>query len=216
MTLRCETMLNVLDILASLYPSPKTALNHNSPFQLLVATILSAQCTDERVNEITKDLFPAFPTAHDLAKATFDELAPYVRSAGLWRSKASNLIKTAKILVDKYGGEVPRTRAELEALPGVGRKTANVVLANAFGIPALAVDTHMFRVANRIGLSNGTTPLQVEEQLMAVIPQEKWIDAHHWLIYHGRSLCRARRPLCDSCPLQPHCRYFQENQKRDD
>ncbi|HBG09845.1 MAG: endonuclease III [Limnochordia bacterium] len=204
-------MLEVLKILKSMYPNARTELRHDSPFQLLVATILSAQCTDERVNQITAELFPAFPTARHLAAASFAEVANYVRSAGLWRSKTNNLLKTAQILVEKYDGEVPQTREELEALPGVGRKTANVVLANAFGIPAIAVDTHVFRVANRLGLSNGSTPLQVEQQLMEVIPEEEWISAHHWLIRHGRALCKARKPLCDRCPLQPHCRYFQEN-----
>jgi len=207
-------MLEILQILESMYPNSKTALNHSSPFQLLVATILSAQCTDERVNEITKELFPAFPTPHHLAQASFEEVASYIRSAGLWRSKASNLIGTAKILVEKYGGEVPRTREDLEALPGVGRKTANVVLANAFGIPAIAVDTHVFRVANRLGLSTASTPLQTEQQLMEVIPQEKWIDAHHWLIRHGRALCKARQPLCNQCPLQSHCRHYQNMQNK--
>lgn len=207
-------MLEILQILESMYPNSKTALNHSSPFQLLVATILSAQCTDERVNEITKELFPAFPTPRHLAQASFEEVASYIRSAGLWRSKASNLIGTAKILVEKYGGEVPRTREDLEALPGVGRKTANVVLANAFGIPAIAVDTHVFRVANRLGLSTASTPLQTEQQLMEVIPQEKWIDAHHWLIRHGRALCKARQPLCNQCPLQSHCRHYQNMQNK--
>ncbi|HPT82356.1 MAG TPA: endonuclease III [Limnochordia bacterium] len=207
-------MLEILQILESMYPNSKTALNHSSPFQLLVATILSAQCTDERVNEITKELFPAFPTPHHLAQASFEEVASYIRSAGLWRSKASNLIGTAKILVEKYGGEVPRTREDLEALPGVGRKTANVVLANAFGIPAIAVDTHVFRVANRLGLSTASTPLQTEQQLMEVIPQEKWIDAHHWLIRHGRALCKARQPLCNQCPLQSRCRHYQNMQNK--
>ncbi len=209
-------MLEILEILEAMYPNSKTALRHETPFQLLVATILSAQCTDERVNEITAGLFPAFPTPHDLAQASFEEVAAYVRSAGLWRNKASNLIKTAQILVEQYGGEVPRSREELEKLPGVGRKTANVVLANAFGIPAIAVDTHVFRVANRLGLSSASTPLQTEQQLMEAIPKEKWIDAHHWLIRHGRALCKARKPLCQECPLRFHCRYYLENQKQPD
>ncbi|MDI9459340.1 endonuclease III [Candidatus Darwinibacter acetoxidans] len=207
-------MQEVLTILKSMYPNPTTALRHDSPFQLLVATILSAQCTDERVNMITQELFPAFPTPQALAAATFEEVAPYVRSAGLWRTKASNLIKTAQILVDKHDGEVPRIREELEALPGVGRKTANVVLANAFGIPAIAVDTHVFRVANRIGLSTASDVLETERQLMEAIPQEEWIDAHHWLILHGRALCKARKPLCGECPLQEHCRYYLEQDRQ--
>ncbi len=204
-------MLEVLSLLQSMYPEAVTALNHENPFELLVATILSAQCTDERVNIITQDLFPAFPTALDLANASFDDVATLVKSAGLWQTKTRNLINTAKILVEKHGGEVPRTREELEALPGVGRKTASVVLANAFQIPAIAVDTHVFRVANRIGLAHALNPYQTELQLMEAIPEKYWIDAHHWLILHGRALCKARKPLCDQCPLRPHCSYFQDS-----
>lgn len=204
-------MLTVLERLRSIYPNPTTALNHQNPFELLVATILSAQCTDERVNIITKDLFPAFPTPDALAAASFEEVASYVKSAGLWQTKTKNLIKTAQILVEKHGGQVPRTREELEELPGVGRKTASVVLANAFQIPAIAVDTHVFRVANRLGLANASNVYQTELQLMEAIPQEHWIDAHHWLILHGRALCKARNPLCQECPLSVHCAYFQAN-----
>ncbi|NMB02243.1 MAG: endonuclease III [Firmicutes bacterium] len=204
-------MLTVLERLRSIYPNPTTALNHQNPFELLVATILSAQCTDERVNIITKDLFPAFPTPDALAAASFEEVASYVKSAGLWQTKTKNLIETAQILVEKHGGQVPRTREELEELPGVGRKTASVVLANAFQIPAIAVDTHVFRVANRLGLANASNVYQTELQLMEAIPQEHWIDAHHWLILHGRALCKARNPLCQECPLSVHCAYFQAN-----
>lgn len=204
-------MQEVLSLLQSMYPKAITALNHKNPFELLVATILSAQCTDERVNIITEDLFPAFPTAHHLAVGSYDEVANLIKSAGLWQTKARNLIKTAKILVEKYDGEVPRTREELEALPGVGRKTANVVMANAFHIPTIAVDTHVFRVANRIGLARASNPYQTEIQLMEAIPQELWIDAHHWLILHGRALCKARKPLCHECPISPHCTFYQEN-----
>ncbi len=201
-------MLEVLTLLQSMYPDAVTELNHKNPFELLVATILSAQCTDERVNIITSDLFPAFPTARDMAKASFDEVADLIKSAGLWQTKARNLIKTAQILVEKHDGQVPKTREELEELPGVGRKTANVVLANAFDIPAIAVDTHVFRVANRIGLAKSTNVYQTELQLMEAIPKSVWNDAHHWLILHGRALCKARKPLCDQCPLTPHCSYF--------
>lgn len=204
-------MSEVLALLQSMYPNAVTALHHKNPFELLVATILSAQCTDERVNIITQDLFPAFPTSFALAKASYDEVAVLVKSAGLWQTKTRNLIKTAQILVEKHGGEVPRTREELEALPGVGRKTASVVLANAFQIPAIAVDTHVFRVANRIGLAQASNPYQTELQLMEAIPKEYWIDAHHWLILHGRALCKARKPLCDRCPLASHCAYWQQS-----
>lgn len=201
-------MTEILSLLSSMYPKPETALNHQNPFELLVATILSAQCTDERVNIITAKLFPAFPTAESLAEASFEEVAHYIKSAGLWQTKARNLIKTAQILVEKHDGKVPGTREELEELPGVGRKTANVVLANAFKIPAIAVDTHVFRVANRLGLAKASNVYQTELQLMEVIPKEDWIDAHHWLILHGRALCKARNPLCHECPLSDHCSYF--------
>lgn len=201
-------MQQVLSLLESMYPRAITALHHSNPFQLLVATILSAQCTDERVNIITQDLFPAFPGPEDLAQASFEDVADLIKSAGLWQTKARNLIKTAQILVEEHAGQVPSTREELQALPGVGRKTANVVLANAFRIPAIAVDTHVFRVSNRIGLAEAATPYQTELQLMEIIPQKLWIDAHHWLILHGRALCKARNPLCDQCPLNPHCAYY--------
>ncbi len=201
----------ILEILEDLYPNPTTALTHSNSYELLVATILSAQCTDERVNMITPALFAAFPTPHALAQASFEEVAPYIKSAGLWQTKTRNLIRTAQLLVTEHDGEVPRTREELESLPGVGRKTASVVLANAFGIPAIAVDTHVFRVANRLGLAKASNTYQTELQLMEVIPQDKWIDAHHWLILHGRALCKARRPECESCPLQSYCAYAQRN-----
>jgi endonuclease-3 len=204
-------MQQVLSLLESMYPRAITALHHSNPFQLLVATILSAQCTDERVNIITQDLFPAFPGPEDLAQASFEDVADLIKSAGLWQTKARNLIKTAQILVEEHAGQVPSTREELQALPGVGRKTANVILANAFKIPAIAVDTHVFRVSNRIGLAEAATPYQTELQLMEIIPQKLWIDAHHWLILHGRALCKARNPLCSQCPIAPHCAYFQEN-----
>lgn len=204
-------MQAILQRLEEMYPNPKTALNHETPFELLVATILSAQCTDERVNLITPGLFAQYPDAHALAQASEEDVAELIKTAGLWRSKAKNLVAAAEILVDKHGGELPRTREELEKLPGVGRKTANVILANAFNIPAIAVDTHVFRVANRLGIAQGKTPLEVEKQLMEAIPKEKWADAHHWLIYHGRQVCQARKPKCHICPLSPYCQYYAES-----
>ncbi len=204
-------MQAILQRLEEMYPNPKTALNHETPFELLVATILSAQCTDERVNLITPGLFAQYPDAHALAQASEEDVAELIKTAGLWRSKAKNLVAAAEILVDKHGGELPRTREELEKLPGVGRKTANVILANAFNIPAIAVDTHVFRVANRLGIAQGKTPLEVEKQLMEAIPKEKWADAHHWLIYHGRQVCQARKPKCHTCPLSPYCQYYAES-----
>lgn len=204
-------MREILALLKSMYPQAATALHYRNPFELLVATILSAQCTDERVNTITANLFPAFPTPQALANASFEAVAYFVKSAGLWQTKTKNLIKTAQILVEKHGGEVPQTREELESLPGVGRKTASVVLAVAFKIPAIAVDTHVFRVANRLGLASAPNTLQTEKQLMENIPKEDWIDAHHWLILHGRALCRARNPLCGDCPLRPRCPYYKNH-----
>lgn len=201
-------MNDILSILESMYPHAKTALNHENPFQLLVATILSAQTTDERVNMITSDLFKAYPDAHSLAQASEKSVGEIIKSVGLWRTKARNLVETAKILSQEYDGQVPKTREELETLPGVGRKTASVVLANAFGVPAIAVDTHVFRVSNRLGLAEAGNPLETEKQLMEVIPKDKWINAHHWLIYHGRAICKARNPQCEQCPLNPYCKYY--------
>ncbi len=208
-------MQDILHLLESMYPVTKTDLNHSNPFELLVATILSAQCTDERVNIITEELFPAFPTPEALAQASFEAVAERIKSAGLWRTKARNLIKTAQILVEEHNSQVPATREELERLPGVGRKTAGVVLANAFNIPAFAVDTHVFRVANRLGLANASDTHTTERQLMEAIPRDYWIRAHRWLIRHGRALCRARNPLCSQCPLQPHCRHYQSLPKQE-
>jgi len=187
------------------YPRPKTALNHANPFQLLVATILSAQCTDERVNKITAELFRCCPNPAAMAERSEDEIAEYIRSAGLWQAKAKNIKATAALLLKKHDGRVPDTREELMALPGVGRKTANVILSNAFGVPAIAVDTHVQRTANRLGLASSDNPNAVERQLMEVVPESRWSDAHHWLIYHGRQLCRARSPLCGQCFLRDIC-----------
>lgn len=200
-----QRKMQILHILEQTYPNPKTALNHDSPFQLLIATILSAQCTDKRVNIITQQLFRDYPDCSSLAKLGPEEIAEYIRSAGLWKAKAANIHRTCQMLLSEYDGQIPSTREELEKLPGVGRKTANVVLANAFNVPAIAVDTHVQRVANRLGLANAKTPLETERQLMAAIPEEQWADAHHWLIYHGRQICMAKNPHCDDCPLNKLC-----------
>lgn len=195
----------ILKILAKTYPNPTTELNHDSPFQLLIATILSAQCTDKRVNIITSKLFHDHPTLISMDTVPLKDLEEYIKTAGLWKSKAKNIKKTCRILMEKHHGEVPKTREELMELPGVGRKTANVVLANAFQIPTIAVDTHVQRVANRLGLVKSKNPVQTENQLMQVIPKQDWINAHHWLILHGRRVCKARTPLCHLCPLLEHC-----------
>ena len=197
----------ILAELDRLYPDARPELNFSNPFETLVAVMLSAQCTDRQVNKVTEKLFPLFPDAFAIAKLTPDELRPYVASCG-FKSKADNIVATCRILVEKYDGQVPHTMEELTALPGVGRKTANVVMATAFGIPTIAVDTHVFRVSNRLGLAHAKDVLETEKQLMQVIPREDWIKAHHWLIFHGRRVCDARRPACGRCTLAPLCEYF--------
>jgi endonuclease-3 len=167
--------------------------------------MLSAQCTDARVNMVTPALFQAHPDAASMATLRPEELEPFIKTCGLYRSKAKNVVAASRLLVERHGGQVPQTMAELTALPGVGRKTANVVLSVAFDQAAIAVDTHVFRVANRLGLTKAKNPAQTEMQLMKVIPQADWSDAHHWLIHHGREICHARRPECARCPLRELC-----------
>lgn len=195
----------ILTALATTYPDAQTELHFDSPFELLVATILSAQTTDRQVNKVTPALFSHYPTPEALAKADPKHVSQLVMGVGLHRTKARHLVATAKILVESFQGHVPHTLPELLTLPGVGRKTAKVVLANAFGQPALAVDTHVFRVARRLGLSDGNTPLQVEKDLENIIPSDLWINTHHRLIKHGRLVCRARHPLCEQCTLKDDC-----------
>ncbi len=194
------------------YPNAKPALNYENAFQLLVATILSAQCTDVRVNQVTASLFVHYPDAQALAAADLEELSREIHSCGCYRVKAKNLIGTAKMLCRDYAGEVPPLMEALTRLPGVGRKTANVVLSNAFDIPGLAVDTHVFRVSHRLGLSDAKDPEGTESQLCALIPREKWGKAHHWLIYHGRQVCSARAPKCGDCLLADLCPFYKEQQ----
>lgn len=205
-----EENKEILNILENSYPDATTELNYSNPFELLIATILSAQCTDKQVNKVTEVLFKKYPTAYHIAKLTPEELGKEVKSCGFYKTKAENIVKTCNILISQYAGKVPETMEELTKLPGVGRKTANVVLSNAFGHPAIAVDTHVFRVSNRIGLANSEDVLKTEHQLMEAIPKERWSKAHHWLILHGRRVCKARKPLCDKCELTKHCRYFAE------
>jgi endonuclease-3 len=193
--------------LQAVLPEPRTELEYQTPFELLVAVILSAQATDVGVNKATRRLYPVASTPQAFLKLGPDRLKDYIRTIGLFNTKAENIIKTCRILVDRHGGEVPRDRASLEALPGVGRKTANVVLNTAFGEPTIAVDTHIFRVANRTGLAPGRTPLQVEQQLLRVVPQEYLKDAHHWLILHGRYTCKARKPACAECTVRDLCGF---------
>jgi endonuclease-3 len=193
--------------LAAANPAPTTELAYASPFQLLVAVILSAQATDVSVNKATARLFPVAPTPAAMLALGEEGLTEYIKTIGLFRTKAKNVIAACRLLVKQHDGEVPRARAELEALPGVGRKTANVVLNTAFGEPTIAVDTHIFRVGNRTGLAPGKTPREVEEALLAITPAEYARDAHHWLILHGRYVCKARQPECDRCVVADLCGY---------
>ncbi len=188
-------------------PNPTTELNYRNAFELLIAVILSAQATDVGVNKATRKLFEVAPTPQKMLELGEEGLKEYIKTIGLFNSKARNIIKTCRILVERYGGQVPRTREQLEALPGVGRKTANVVLNTAFGEPVIAVDTHIFRVCNRTGIAKGKTPLEVEKRLERVVPEEFKKDAHHWLILHGRYTCVARKPRCGSCIIEDLCEY---------
>lgn len=193
--------------LRELDPSPDTELHYVSPFELLVAVILSAQATDISVNKATDKLYPIANTPETIFALGVAGLKTYIRTIGLYNNKAENIIKTCQILVAEFGSEVPRTREELETLPGVGRKTANVVLNTAFGEPTIAVDTHIFRVSNRTGIARGKTPLEVEERLVRLTPDEFKKDAHHWLILHGRYVCKARKPLCGECAIVTWCEF---------
>ncbi len=192
---------------AAIEPAPKGELEHSNPFTLLVAVVLSAQATDAGVNKATRALFEAADTPAKMLALGEDAVREAIKTIGLFRTKAKNVVALSRQLVDQHGGEVPHDRDALEALPGVGRKTANVVLNVAFGEPVMAVDTHVFRVANRIGLSSGKTPLAVEQDLVRLIPAEFGVPAHHWLILHGRYLCKARKPECWRCPFPDICRF---------
>ena len=195
------------------YGPGKASLDYRTPFELTVAVVLSAQCTDAAVNKVTPRLFAAFPTPAAMATASSDEVAEIIHSLGFFRSKAKNLVALAQMVTADFGGEVPADHDALESLPGVGRKTANVVMSCAFGADAIAVDTHVFRVANRLGLADAPDVLKTEHQLMQNIPQSQWSRAHHWLIYHGRRVCAARKPACESCTLRAWCEYANGNPK---
>lgn len=214
MAQRKVPVTEILDTLQQLYPDAHCELNYRTPFELLIATVLSAQCTDKRVNEITAPMFEKLNEPEHYLHLTQEEMEEHIKGLGLYKNKSKNILETCRILYEKYNSVVPQTHAELEALPGVGRKTANVVLSNAFGIPAIAVDTHVFRVANRLGLVKSENVDEVERQLMKRIPRDKWTDAHHWLIWHGRRLCSARNPQCSQCPLQSMCRFAQAEAKK--
>ena len=195
----------ILNILGKTYSGSTTGLLFHSSFELLVAVILSAQCTDIRVNIITGRLFPRWNSPEKMLALSLPEMEELIHDCGLFRAKAKNIMGACRLLVEEFGGVIPGTMEGLLRLPGVGRKTANVMLSHQFGVPAIAVDTHVFRVANRTGLARGKSPLEVEQGLMKVIPRSSWSDAHHWLIWHGRKICRARNPLCSQCPVSALC-----------
>ncbi len=204
----------VIDKLLERFPDAKAELDFTNNFELLIATILSAQCTDVQVNKTTKVLFQELKEPEDYIKLSVDELGQKIRSCGFYKTKSTNILETCKLLLENYNGQVPSTMDDLTSLPGVGRKTANVVLSNAFNIPAIAVDTHVFRVSNRIGLADSNNVLDTEKDLMDNIEKEMWSKAHHLLIFHGRRICKARKPLCDICPVTDYCFYYKKETKQ--
>ena len=206
--LRKNEKEKAVKIILDTYPDAKAELNHSNAFELLIATILSAQCTDVRVNIVTEELFKKYKSPEDYVKADVKELEEEIRTCGLYKSKAKNIKLCSQQLIDDYGSKVPESIEELQKLSGVGRKTANVVASNAFGIPAIAVDTHVFRVSNRIGLAKAKDVLKTEEQLQKVIDKKHWTKAHHALIFHGRRVCSARNPKCNECPVNEICLYY--------
>lgn len=206
--------VHVYEILQARFPEAQCELLYENPFELLIATILSAQCTDDRVNMVTRSLFAELKTPEDYLSLGQAGLEERIKSLGLFRNKAKNILALCRVLLNEYGGEIPADLEELQKLPGVGRKTANVVGSNAFGIPALAVDTHVFRVARRLGLAQGSTPEKVEEELKQVFAREHWSKAHHLLIFHGRRICAARKPQCPLCPLAGECHEHKESHSR--
>ena len=206
-----DEIKEVLTILGDYYPNAKAELNFSNPFELLIATILSAQCTDVRVNKVTGKLFKEYKNPSDYLTLTQEELGEKIRSCGFYNNKSKNILGTCQMLVNEYNGQVPSNMEELMKLPGVGRKTANVVLSNAFNQDAIAVDTHVFRVSNRIGLSDSENVLETEKDLMNNIDKKMWSKSHHILIFHGRRICSARKPKCEICPIQSYCKYYKGN-----
>ncbi len=201
---------SILDSLEKMYPDARCELDYTTPFELLIATILSAQCTDVRVNMVTADMFKRYNTAEDFNELPIETIEREIKTCGLYKAKAKNIKKASKAIVNEHSGKVPSTMEELLKLPGVGRKTADVVLSNAFDVPAIAVDTHVFRVANRIGLVDEKTPEKTEFALMDTIPKRRWSKTHHLLIFHGRRTCKARNPLCQECEIKRRCDYYKE------
>lgn len=201
--------LDIYDGLKAMFPNAVCELEYKSPYTLLVAVILSSQCTDRRVNLVAPSVFERYPTVFDMAKAKQGKLETLIHSCGFYRNKSKNIITACQEIVERFSGEVPRSLEELTSLKGVGRKTANVMLSTIFDSPAIAVDTHVFRVANRLGLTNAKTPKQSEEQLMQVIPKNLWSDSHQMLVYLGRYVCKARKPNCEECKLKQYCKGYQ-------
>lgn len=201
----------ILKILEDTYSGTKTALNYDSPFELLIAVILSAQCTDERVNKITARLFPKFNTPEKMGALSQEEMEEQIRDCGLYHAKAKNILATCHMLVQEFDSKIPDNITTLMKLPGVGKKTANVVASIIYNVPAIAVDTHVFLVSHRLGLAKGADPLATEKELQKIIPMEKWSDAHHWFIWHGRKICKARKPLCTECAVLAECPYKEKN-----
>lgn len=201
---------NILNTLEEIYYGAYCELNYSNPFELLVATILSAQCTDKQVNKVTSRLFKIYNTPEDFAALMPEQLEPHIKSCGVYKNKALAIVMTSRKLLQDFGGQVPNDMKKLMTLRGVGRKTANVVMANAFGHDAIAVDTHVFRVSNRLGIVQGKNPFDTEKQLMEAIDKDKWTRFHHYLIWHGRRLCKARNPLCDICEINRWCKYYEK------
>ena len=210
-----QKRLEIFDRLSAAIPNPETELNYTSTFELLIAVILSAQATDKGVNIATDKLFPVANTPESIFALGLDTLKEYVKTIGLFNSKAANIIKTCEILIKQHNSEVPKDREALEALPGVGRKTANVVLNTAFGIPVMAVDTHIFRVSNRKKIAPGKDVVEVEKRLVRLIPKDYLLDAHHWLILHGRYICTARKPKCGACLIEDLCEFKDKTEYSD-
>ena len=210
--MEAQRVEKILDELMRLYPEAKAELHFSNPYETLIATILSAQCTDKRVNMVTEKLFKLYPDAYAMAKLEPEELEGHIKSCGLYHNKAKNIVAASRALVERFDGQVPQDRKQLMSLPGVGQKTAGVVLLAAFGDDQIPVDTHVFRVANRIGLAQAETPDSVEKQLQELLPKEIWSHAHHLLIWHGRRCCAARKPACERCPLRDGlCKHQTEN-----
>ena len=211
--LKIVEITEVLDLLEKDYPDAKAELNYTTPYELLIATILSAQCTDVRVNKTTSVLFVKYNTPEKMVTLNVDELGKIIKACGLYKTKSRNILNTSRILIEEYDSKVPQTMEQLTLLPGVGRKTANVVLSNAFGIPGIAVDTHVFRVSNRIGIANAEDVEKTEKQLRRRIDKDRWSKSHHTIIFHGRRVCKARNPLCENCSVSSYCFYFRKTSR---